>query len=48
MDPLVNPIERMLSKYRLADVDYLDKFNGGAVGYISYDAVRLLRETADP
>ena len=22
----------LLSKYRLADVDYLEKFNGGAVG----------------
>ena len=47
VDPLV-PVERMLSKYRLADVDYLDKFNGGAVGYISYDAVRYFEKLPTP
>ena len=39
IDPL-DTVEEMLAGYTLADVDYLDKFNGGAVGYISYDAVR--------
>ena len=51
IDPL-HPVETMLAKYTLADVDYLDKFNGGAVGYISYDAVRhferLPMPDADP
>ncbi len=47
IDPL-NPVEEMLSEYRLADVDYLDKFNGGAVGYISYDAVRYFEELPTP
>ena len=47
VDPLV-PVERMLSKYKLADVDYLDKFNGGAVGYISYDAVRYFEKLPTP
>ena len=39
IDPL-GPVEEMLSEFKIADVDYLGKFNGGAVGYISYDAVR--------
>ena len=47
IDPL-NPVEEMLSEYKLADVDYLDKFNGGAVGYISYDAVRYFEELPTP
>ena len=47
VDPLV-PVERMLSKYKLADIDYLDKFNGGAVGYISYDAVRYFEKLPTP
>ncbi len=47
IDPLV-PVEEMLSEYKLADVDYLDKFNGGAVGYIAYDAVRYFEELPSP
>ena len=47
VDPL-EPIDRMLSKYKLADVDHLDKFNGGAVGYISYDAVRYFEKLPTP
>ena len=47
VDPL-EPVERMLSKYKLADVDNLDKFNGGAVGYISYDAVRYFEKLPTP
>ena len=51
IDPLI-PVEEMLSNYKLADVDYLDKFNGGAVGYIAYDAVqhfeRLPSSDEDP
>ena len=47
IDPL-KPVEETLSRYKLADVDYLDKFNGGAVGYISYDAVRYFEELPTP
>ena len=47
VDPL-EPVERMLSKYKLAAVDSLDKFNGGAVGYISYDAVRYFEKLPTP
>ena len=47
IDPLT-PVEEMLSRYKLADVDYLDKFNGGAVGYISYDAVRYFERLPAP
>ncbi len=47
VDPL-KPVEEMLSEYKLADVDYLDKFNGGAVGYIAYDAVRYFEELPTP
>ena len=47
VDPLI-PVEEMLSEYKLADVDYLDKFNGGAVGYIAYDAVRYFEELPTP
>ena len=47
VDPLL-PVEEMLSEYKLADVDYLDKFNGGAVGYIAYDAVRYFEELPTP
>ena len=47
VDPL-KPVEKMLSRYSLADVDYLDKFNGGAVGYISYDAVRYFERLPTP
>ena len=47
VDPL-EPVEAMLSEYRLAEVDYLDKFNGGAVGYIGYDAVRYFERLPTP
>ena len=47
IDPL-KPVEEMLSEFKLADVDYLDKFNGGAVGYISYDAVRYFEKLPTP
>ena len=47
VDPLI-AVEEMLSGYKLADVDHLDKFNGGAVGYIAYDAVRYFEELPTP
>ena len=47
VDPLI-AVEEMLSEYKLADVDNLDKFNGGAVGYVAYDAVRYFEELPTP
>lgn len=39
VDPLIS-IQRALSAYKLIPVSDLGPFNGGMVGYISYDAVR--------
>ena len=39
VDPL-KPIEDELAKYTMADVPGSERFNGGAVGYLTYDAVR--------
>ncbi len=38
VDPLVS-IENELGKYKVLPVDGLPRFNGGAVGYIAYDAI---------
>ncbi|MCH8063348.1 MAG: anthranilate synthase component I [Chloroflexi bacterium] len=46
-DPLV-PIERQLSQYKLADAPQLGRFNGGAVGYLSYEAVNYFEELPSP
>ena len=46
VDPL-EPVEAdAVRSIKLADVDYLDKFNGGAVGYIRVRRRPLLREAA--
>ena len=47
VDPLI-PVEEMLSRYSLADSDAAEKFNGGAVGYIAYDAVRHFETLPTP
>ncbi len=47
VDPL-KPVEEMLSRYALADSDGAEKFNGGAVGYIAYDAVRHFETLPTP
>ncbi|MEK7542318.1 MAG: anthranilate synthase component I [Patescibacteria group bacterium] len=51
VDPLI-PIQNALSRHKLAPVSYLQRFNGGAVGYLSYEAVnyfeRLPSPAADP
>ena len=47
-DPL-KPVEDMLSRYALDEAsDRPEKFNGGAVGYISYDAVRHFETLPTP
>ena len=47
IDPLV-PIEAELAKYRLADLPEPERFNGGAVGYVSYDAARYFERLPTP
>ena len=48
VDPLV-PVERELSRFRVAggETDHT-RFNGGAVGYISYDAVKYFERLPTP
>ena len=40
VDPLAL-VENMLNKYKLIETTNLPRFGGGAVGYLSYEAVRL-------
>lgn len=47
IDPL-KPIEEELSKYRMADLVSPERFNGGVVGYIAYDAVRYFETLPTP
>ena len=46
-DPL-NPIERELSRFKLIDVPNMQRFNGGAVGYLSYESVNYFEELPTP
>lgn len=47
IDPL-NPIERELAQFKLIDVPNLQRFNGGAVGYLSYEAVNYFETLPTP
>ena len=47
VDPLV-PIEAALSRCKLVDVPYLERFNGGAVGYLSYESVNYFEDLPSP
>lgn len=40
-DP-ISELRTLLRQYKAADVDGMPRFTGGAVGYVSYDAVRLI------
>ena len=40
-DPVVE-LRRLLSDFKSAPVEGLPRFTGGAVGYVSYDAIRLI------
>ena len=40
-------LERFMSRYQPVDVAGLPRFHGGAVGYLSYDAVRFFEELPD-
>src|SRR3972149_8395942 len=45
-DPF-NELEKQISKFSPANIDGLPDFFGGAVGYISYDAVRYVENLPD-
>ena len=47
VDPLV-PIERELSRFQMVRIPDLQRFNGGAVGYLSYEAVRYFERLPSP
>ena len=47
VDPLL-PIERELSRFRLIDVPNMQRFNGGAVGYLSYETVNYFEALPTP
>ena len=51
VDPLI-PIEKALSQFEMVQVPYLERFNGGAVGYLSYErsttSSACLRQTQTP
>lgn len=43
----IGELRRLLKKYRSAQLDGLPRFTGGAVGYVGYDAVRLIEDIPD-
>ena len=47
VDPL-NPIEQELAQFELIDVPNTQRFNGGAVGYLSYESVNYFEELPTP
>ena len=47
VDPLV-PIEKELSRFKLIEVPDMQRFNGGAVGYLSYESVNYFEELPTP
>lgn len=47
VDPL-KPIERELSRFKLIDVEDMQRFNGGAVGYLSYESVGYFETLPSP
>ena len=47
VDPLL-PIEQELARFRLIDVPNMQRFNGGAVGYLSYETVNYFEALPTP
>ena len=47
VDPL-EPVERELNRFKLIEVPNMQRFNGGAVGYLSYEAVNYFEELPSP
>ena len=47
IDPLI-PVEKMLSRFEMVKTPDLQRFNGGAVGYLSYEAVTYFERLPSP
>ncbi|MYC06503.1 MAG: anthranilate synthase component I [Chloroflexi bacterium] len=47
IDPL-NPVEQELSQFKLIEVPGMMRFNGGAVGYLSYESVGYFEKLPTP
>ncbi len=47
VDPLV-PVQEALTRYRVVDVPEVGHFNGGAVGYLAYEAVSYFEKLSSP
>lgn len=47
VDPLI-PVQKVMDAYKLVPIPELGPFNGGMVGYISYDAVRYFERLPSP
>ncbi len=45
-DP-IEALRRLLGTYRSAHVEGMPRFTGGAVGYVGYDAIRLMEDIPD-
>ena len=47
VDPL-KPVEEALGRYRVVDVPEVGRFNGGAVGFLAYEAVSYFEKLPSP
>lgn len=47
IDPLI-PIEKELSRVKIVNIPEIERFNGGAVGYLSYETVRYFERLPTP
>ena len=47
VDPLA-PIAEELSRFNMVEVPYIQRFNGGAVGYVSYEAANYFERLPSP
>lgn len=47
VDPLI-PVQEALARYRVVDVPEVGHFNGGAVGYLAYEAVSYFEKLPSP
>ncbi len=47
VDPL-KPVEEALSRYQVVDVPEVGRFNGGAVGFLAYEAVNYFERLPSP
>ena len=47
VDPLI-PIEKELSRFKIVNLPEIQRFNGGAVGYLSYESVGYFEDLPTP